>query len=660
VSASLSMSRKGPNITTGRFLELLGTSDEAIAAYLPAGSTHLGRRAARRSSYHHALPSSKHLVIATGGTFNHLHSGHKRLLSTTALMLRSSTTTPSRIVVEIAADDLLKNNAYAEFANFESWKLREEAVARFLIKLLLYPGVSYKDGVERIERSPASGLEVITRLKQFAITIECIELHDHFGPTITDDTITALVVSRQEHHRGIAINTKRREIGCKPLEVIEVDSPDAKEAEATNQDDEEFNAAETLTFCKPPPPSLNSQNPLILPVSQGLPPAPSAPSLSSPVQPPLHIAPPPTALLPQPRSPFDAPPPPFTLQAPVPSALITLPAPVIPATPRLRPVRDIDIDMPPIQLPPLLLPLAPKLCAEHFYDAPRLEGIPTRERGREREDGGQGEREEQAEVLDVPGPDPQASPLGARTGRTALQEPVLQGRTPLPSAPRRMARQVAVEEVGESSRSGAERERMRRLVENEERNAREAEMEMEEIDMGSSSGASSGGERMGDRKGKGRAQEYNLATPPDSRPPSAGSVVEPVQSGSIPPHSPAPAASPSPPVRRPLPRVVNTHYPNRKPTCADFIRTALRLLNRHAQKRDIHRVVDRLCRNQGERLYKDQSIRKALCQQETGLRRRGDGWGLPEWGTEGGEVERRFGSGPGTSQARMSRMRRRP
>lgn len=546
----------------------------------------------------------------------------------------------------IAADGLLNNNAYTRFVDFESWKLREEAVARFLVKLFSHSGVSYKDDVERIESSPVNGRGVITRLKPFSITIECIELRDHFGPTITDDTITAFVVSRQERHRGIVINTKRREIGYEPLEVIEVDVPDAKDAEATDEDNEKFNAAETLTFSNPPPPSLNNQHPLIPPVSQDLSPAPSSPGLS-PVEPPLHIGPPPTAALLKPRSAFDAPILPFTPPTPLPSALITLPAPVMPAPPRLRPVRDRDINIPPLQLPPLLLPLAPKLCGYNLYSAPRLFGLPRRERGREREREGaaQPDREEPVEALDVPAPDPQASPLGAQTGRTALQRPVLQGRTPLPSAPRRRARLVAVEEVGESSRAGAERERMRRLVEDGERSAREAEMEMGEGDR----------QRMGDRNGKGRAHDHNFATPPDSRSPSTRSPVEPVQPGSIASDSPAPAASPSPPARRPLPRVVNARNPSQKPTCADFIRTALGVLNRHAPKRDIHRVVDRLCQNQGERLYKDQSIRKALCLQETGLKRRGDGWGLPEWGTEEGEVRRRFGMGPGTSEARRRR-----
>lgn len=50
-----------------------------------------------------------------------------------------------------------------------------------------------------------------------------MEINDPFGPTITNEQISALVVSTESAKGGDAVNVKRAEMGWKELEVFTVD-----------------------------------------------------------------------------------------------------------------------------------------------------------------------------------------------------------------------------------------------------------------------------------------------------------------------------------------------------------------------------------------------------------------------------------------------------
>ena len=49
-----------------------------------------------------------------------------------------------------------------------------------------------------------------------------------YGPTVTDEDISALVISKETRAGGKAVNDKRGEKGWKALEVFEVDVLDAR------------------------------------------------------------------------------------------------------------------------------------------------------------------------------------------------------------------------------------------------------------------------------------------------------------------------------------------------------------------------------------------------------------------------------------------------
>lgn len=209
---------------------------------VPGGTTVVSQTTLTIQPQH---PSSKtHSVVAVGGTFDHLHAGHKLLLTCTALMLQPALnpSQPRRLIIGITGDELLKNKKYAE--QLESWQRREEGVINFLVPILSFTAPGSAEDIKRtpFDEPVVNGRGVYTHLKSANLTIECVEIQDPFGPTITDETVSALVVSGETRDGGAAVNTKRQEKGWAALEVFEIDVLDAGEDVAAGSKTESFAA----------------------------------------------------------------------------------------------------------------------------------------------------------------------------------------------------------------------------------------------------------------------------------------------------------------------------------------------------------------------------------------------------------------------------------
>ncbi|ORZ20108.1 Nucleotidylyl transferase [Lobosporangium transversale] len=127
--------------------------------------------------------------VALGGTFDHLHAGHKILLSMTAWI------TNHRVVCGVTDDSMLKTKKFKEF--MEPLDDRIKAVERFL---------------HTFKRK---------------LVLEVVPIHDIYGPTITDNKLQALMVSKETLKGGAAVNEERSKRNLSPLniEVINVISP---------------------------------------------------------------------------------------------------------------------------------------------------------------------------------------------------------------------------------------------------------------------------------------------------------------------------------------------------------------------------------------------------------------------------------------------------
>ncbi|KAK2809230.1 hypothetical protein FQN50_004066 [Emmonsiellopsis sp. PD_5] len=191
------------------------------------------------------LHPCRHYSVAVGGTFDHLHAGHKLLLTATALAIDSNPAgTPPRqrtITIGITGDELLVNKKYAEF--LESWDERWRGVWAFMESIMDFasPGNRVTTTIEHVNEPGTNGKYVRVRVSS-DLEMKFVQISDPFGPTITDEAISALVVSKETRSGGKAVNDEREKKGWAALEVFEVDVLELGDSEGTETASENFDS----------------------------------------------------------------------------------------------------------------------------------------------------------------------------------------------------------------------------------------------------------------------------------------------------------------------------------------------------------------------------------------------------------------------------------
>lgn len=167
---------------------------------------------------------SRHYSVAVGGTFDHLHAGHKLLLTMTAFLLEPHSPGKSgeerALKIGITGDKLLEKKKCVE--ELQEWDQRLDGVRNFLSAILML------DAPDRLLLSTKrtvdsdSGARTVRDDFKSDLVINYVEIFDAFGPTITDEEISALVVSAETRSGGKAVNDRRSEKGWAAMEVFEV------------------------------------------------------------------------------------------------------------------------------------------------------------------------------------------------------------------------------------------------------------------------------------------------------------------------------------------------------------------------------------------------------------------------------------------------------
>lgn len=119
--------------------------------------------------------------VGMGGTFDHLHEGHKYLIET-ALKVSNN------VVLGLTTQKMLKNKKFAE--KLEDFEIRKKNIEKFLQSI---------DALDRVE---------------------IIELNNPYGPPIKEPEYEGLVVSQETFLNAIRLNELREANGFKPLVMI--------------------------------------------------------------------------------------------------------------------------------------------------------------------------------------------------------------------------------------------------------------------------------------------------------------------------------------------------------------------------------------------------------------------------------------------------------
>lgn len=130
----------------------------------------------------------------------------------------------TRLIIGLTGPEMLKDKKHAE--QMEAYQYRSTRVLEFLRGIV---DLAPFDSRGPLATSEVDGVTICTFTEydrgddSKKVVVEISELSDPFGPTITEEGVTALVVTKETESGGAAVNKRREEKGWNTLEVGVVD-----------------------------------------------------------------------------------------------------------------------------------------------------------------------------------------------------------------------------------------------------------------------------------------------------------------------------------------------------------------------------------------------------------------------------------------------------
>lgn len=128
-------------------------------------------------------------VVALGGTFDRFHKGHKYFISEAFKLGEKG-------IIGLTSDKYVERKFQISKSKFQ---------------------INAKKYNER-----KNELETFLQEKKLLDRAEIVEIHDVYGPALSDDRIEALVITKDSQDGGYQVNDKRKQLGKRPLQLIRV------------------------------------------------------------------------------------------------------------------------------------------------------------------------------------------------------------------------------------------------------------------------------------------------------------------------------------------------------------------------------------------------------------------------------------------------------